>query len=624
MSFYLLFLQINTNNLDTPLMCQKVDILLVTPPFVQWNCPYPASPVLTGFLKKKKYSVSQVDLSIELIIRLFSKSSLIQLFDENLKDSKYSKKIYSIFNNRQKYIDTIDFVIRFLQTNDQTMAYRIVSDSFLPDTNQKMTDDDIDWAFGTIGITEKARYMATLYIEDLGEYISELFSPSFGFNRYAESIRHSAHHFEELEKAINTHEKILDDQFFKLLNENLEKFSPKIIGFSIPFPGNLLSTLKACKYLKSKYPDIKLVWGGGYVNTELRTIKTTEVFKYVDFISLDDGEMPLIQILEHVLNDLPKEKLVRTYCLEDKQVKYYDGTNDQSVLFSELPAPDYTGLPINKYISVIEVTNPMHKLWSDGFWNKLVLAHGCYWHKCTFCDTSLDYIARYEPDTAINIVDKIERIIAQTGKYGFHFTDEAAPPKLLREISEELIKRKLQISWWTNIRFEKAFNNELCLLMAQSGCIAVSGGLEVASDRILKLINKGVTIEQARDVATNMTNNGIMVHAYLMYGFPTQTALETIDSLEVVRDFFEKGLLQSAFWHRFTMTAHSPIGCNPKNFGVKALENKEFDFANNDIEHIDNTGCDHDKYAEGLRIALYNYMHGVGFDIAVKKWFKLK
>ena len=305
----------------------------------------------------------------------------------------------------------------------------------------------------------------------------------------------------------------------------------------------------------------------------------------------------------------------------DGKLFFSPGKADDNLPYKELKTPYYTGLPIGKYLSIIELTNPMHKLWSDGFWNKLVLAHGCYWAKCTFCDTKLDYICRYDPDTAKNIVDKIENIIIQTGKRGFHFADEAAPPKLLKEVAEELIKRNVQISWWTNIRFEKAFSNELCFLLAKSGCIAMSGGLEVASERILKLINKGVTIEQARNATRNMTNNGIMVHAYLMYGFPSQTEKETIDSLNVVRSMFEEGLLQSAFWHKFTLTVHSDIYTKQNEFGIKVNKLLPFNFALNGVEHKDLSGINHERFAKGLRVAVYNYMHGTGFDIPVKKWF---
>src|SRR5690606_20782579 len=231
--------------------------------------------------------------------------------------------------------------------------------------------------------------------------------------------------------------------------------------------------------------------------------------------------------------------------------------------------------------------NPMHRMWSDGRWNKLTMAHGCYWGKCTFCDISLDYIKVYEPIVAKLLADRMEELIAQTGQNGFHFVDEAAPPALMRELALEIIRRKLAVTWWANIRFEKSFTRDLCQLLKASGCIAVSGGLEVASDRLLGLIKKGITVAQVARVNKHFTEAGIMVHAYLMYGFPTQTAQETIDSLEMVRQMFGAGILQSAFWHQFAMTAHAPVGLQPELYGVVKETEAVGSFANNDIVHRD-------------------------------------
>jgi hypothetical protein len=268
--------------------------------------------------------------------------------------------------------------------------------------------------------------------------------------------------------------------------------------------------------------------------------------------------------------------------------------------------------------------NPMHRMWSDGRWNKLTMAHGCYWGKCTFCDISLDYIKIYEPVAANLLCDRMEEMIAQTGQNGFHFVDEAAPPALMRALALEILRRKLAVSWWTNIRFEKSFSHDLCQLLKASGCIAVSGGLEVASDRLLELIQKGVTVSQVAQVTRNFTEAGIMVHAYLMYGFPTQTAQETIDSLEMVRQMFELGILQSGFWHQFAMTAHSPVGMYPEQFGVK-IENPIIgSFANNDLVHNDPKGTDHDTFSYGLKKSLFNFMQGIGFDLPLQEWFEFK
>lgn len=286
-----------------------------------------------------------------------------------------------------------------------------------------------------------------------------------------------------------------------------------------------------------------------------------------------------------------------------------------------MPAPNYAGLPYKKYVSFLDVVNPMHRMWTDKRWNKLTISHGCYWRQCSFCDVSLDYIANYQNSTADILVDKIEKIIKDTGITGFHFVDEAAPPKMLKALSKKLIERNLSITWWTNIRFEKTFNFELCELMAKSGCIAVTGGLEVASDRLLAKMRKGVDIAQVTRVTNNFSENGIMVHAYLMYGFPTETQQETIDSLEVVRQLFEKNCIQSAYWHLFTTTIHSPIGKNPDEFEIIITGPVFQGFAKNDLWHEDPEGTEHTNYTMGLNRALNSYLNNEGFDEEIEHWF---
>jgi len=250
----------------------------------------------------------------------------------------------------------------------------------------------------------------------------------------------------------------------------------------------------------------------------------------------------------------------------------------------------------------------------------LTMAHGCYWGKCTFCDISLDYIKNYEPVAAKLLADRMEEMIAQTGERGFHFVDEAAPPALMRGLALEILRRGMKVSWWTNIRFEKSFTADLCRLLSASGCIAVSGGLEVASNRLLELIQKGVTVEQVAQVSRNLTESGIMVHAYLMYAYPTQTVQETVDSLEMVRQMFEMQIIQSGFWHQFALTAHSPVGMEPEKYGVEPI-NEAISFAHNDVQFVDSTGIDHDVFSFGLKKSLYNYMHDRCFEMSLQEWF---
>ena len=459
--------------------------------------------------------------------------------------------------------------------------------------------DDLHFAFGSMGKQDKAKHIATMYLEDLGNLIKDTIDPYFGFSRYAESLGRSANSFDELYAALNAPATYIDTILLHIVEQYINKVSPSLVCLSVPFPGNLYTSLRCGQYIKNKYPSIKVAMGGGFANTELRSLSDPRVFEFYDFITLDDGEAPLEVLINHLDGKIAAQELKRCFTLVDGKVQYINNSIWPDYKQANVGTPDYSGLLLDKYISAIEVVNPMHSLWSDGRWNKLTMAHGCYWGKCTFCDISLDYIKTYEPVTASLLVDRIETLIAQTGQTGFHFVDEAAPPSLMKALSIEIIRRKLVVSWWANVRFEKSFTRDLCQLLKSAGCIAVSGGLEVASDRLLALIDKGITVSQVAKVSQHFSEAGIMVHAYLMYGFPTQTDQETIDSLEMVRQMFETGVLQSAFWHLFTMTAHSPVGLDPDKYKVIKQTNEIGTFANNDIVHIDPTGADQEIYGSG-------------------------
>ncbi len=599
-------------------------ILLLTPPFTQLNTPYPATAYLKGFLNTKNIASVQADLGIEVTIELFSKNGLTKLFaaiDSNKELSENTRRIIAL---KEDYIQTIDGVILFLQGKNPTLAHLICKRGFLPEAARFAQTEDLAWAFGNMGVQDKAKHLATMYLEDLSDLIKESVDEHFGFSRYAEKLGRSAGNFDELYNELQKEYTFIDTILINILSQRMKDVQPQLVALSIPFPGNLYAGLRCGQWIKQHYPSAKVVMGGGFPNTELRSLSDARVFEFVDFITLDDGEAPLENLIQYLQDNKKMEELKRTFTLVNNKITYINNTACTDYRQGRVGTPDYSDFLLDKYISAIEIINPMHSLWSDGRWNKLTMAHGCYWGKCTFCDISLDYIKNYEPLTAHILCDRMEEMIAQTGQNGFHFVDEAAPPALMRSLALEIIKRKLVVSWWTNIRFEKSFTRDLCLLLKASGCIGVSGGLEVASDRLLQLIQKGITVSQVAKVNKHFTEAGIMVHAYLMYGFPTQTAQETIDSLDMVRQLFEAGILQSAFWHQFAMTAHSPVGMAPELYKVEKQTTAIGSFANNDIEHTDPTGADHDTFSFGLKKSLLNFMHGTCLDHPLHKWFDFK
>ena len=539
-------------------------ILLITPPLTQLNTPYPATAYLKGYYSAKGHEVRQMDLGIEVADRVLSRQFL-----------------ESIGLTSQARI--IEPVKSFLRGKDDTLGPRIANRSLLPEGKrfEQLDDDNLEWSFGVSGTTDKAMHLATLFVEDIADYIRENIDPHFDLVRYAEYLSNDAPTFDPLYAELQQEPSPIDRIMLQLLEAIVCDFKPDKVCLTVPFPGCLYGALRCGQWLKANI-EATVEIGGGFPNTEWRQLCDRRIYEFCHEIAIDG------------------HKDADQYC------------------------PDFSDLPLDKYLSLTEMTNPMHRLWSQGRWNKMVMAHGCYWHRCAFCDTSLDYIGNYHAPKASTVVDHMERIMAQTGRTGFHFVDEALPPKLLKEVAEEILRRGLAVSFWGNIRFEKAYTAELCDLLAEAGMVAVSGGLEVASDRLLKLIDKGVTIHQTVEACRHLRNAGIMVHTYLMYGFPTETLQESVDALETVRRMFDEGIVQSAFWHRYAMTCHSPSGLNPERFGARRTSLEPNPFCNNEVDWEPHFPYDIEAVGAALRLATYNYMNGLGLDQPVRSWFPIK
>jgi hypothetical protein len=613
-----------------------IRVLSVIPPMTQLNTPYPSTAYLTGFLRSRGVPAVQEDLALALVLSLLSKEGLQRVVAcvKALPLSKQTASVQSFAAQQARYLQTVEPVIAFLQGRDATLAHRIVSRQYLPEgprfaSLDVYVDDEggdpLGWAFGALGQTDRAKHLATLYLNDLADVLRDAVDDRFEFVRYAESLAGSQPTFEPLAQALGAPPTLVDEVLQSLTLSAVQRHTPDLVVLSVPFPGTVYAALRIAQTIKKQAPQTRIVLGGGFVNTELRELKEPRLFDFVDYVTLDAGERPLLSLIEHLQGQRSAQRLVRTFVRDaaSGEVRYIN-MMEADIAFAEVGTPTWDGLPLPQYLSLLDMLNPMHRLWSDGRWNKLTVAHGCYWKKCSFCDVSLDYISRYEGASASVLADRIDAIVQETGQTGFHFVDEAAPPKALKALATELIARQTGISWWGNIRFEKTFTPDLCQLLADSGCIAVSGGLEVASDRLLALMKKGVSVDQVACVTRAFSEAGILVHAYLMYGFPTQTVQDTVDALELVRQLFVNGCIQSGFFHRFVCTVHSPVGLNPEEYGVSLQPLPPGNFAKNDVAFVDPTGVDHEALGVGLKKAIYNYMHGIGLEEDVRSWFPFR
>lgn len=595
-------------------------VLLVIPPLTQLNTPYPSTAYLTGFLESRGVHAEQADVGIEMVLRLFSPDGLRSIFDQiHTHENDLPKEAVRMMRAERAYVQMIEPVVSFLQGRIPEAAARLIEPGVLPQGPRFRGRKRFA---RSVSIDDRAKQWASFFLEDLADLVQATITPHFSLSRYAEHIARSASSFDQITKALAAPPSRLDQWLLEAFWAHFDRVNPSLVGLSIPFPGNLYGGFLIAQAIKLRYPELPVAVGGGYVNTELRRVGDPRVFDYIDFITLDDGERPLLSLVEHLSGLRSRESLCRTLYREKNRVVYVDNPLSSDFTMTDIGCPTYRGLELDRYLTILDSTNPMHRLWSEGHWNKLTVAHGCYWKQCTFCDVGLNYISRYEMTPTDRLIQQIEYLITETGRTGFHFVDEAAPPAALKALALALLERNIKITWWGNIRFETAFSTDLCRLLSASGCIAVTAGLEAASDRLLSNMKKGITVDQTALVAAGFKEAGVLIHAYLMYGCPSETIQETVDSLERVRQLVAADLIQSAFWHRFTVTAHSPVGLNPEAHGLQILGPEFRGFAENDLLHVDHRAQTPNWIGDGLRRSLLNFLERRGLDLDVRVWFE--
>lgn len=572
-------------------------ILFLTPPLTQLNTPYPATTALMGWMKELGVEATQRDLSIEVALEVLRRYGEQPLTDE---------------------------VIAFLQGKSPDEAETLAEPGYLPEGDSFRELEHVGWIEDP---QERAKLRCSLYLDDLAAAIRDEIDPDFGFSRYAERLGAAVPDFGIVLKRLRRRsaiDRILEDKTAEALSEVFGKKggargngkgNRPIVSVTCPFPGTLIGAFRIARVVRQMLPEATLVLGGGYVNTELRFMNDPRVKRFFDVVMYDEGYAPWRELVK-------------------AQVR----TSRQNTPVPPLVRPSYAGLDLSQYIDLAETANPMHRLWSDGRWLKLQLARGCYWHKCAFCDVTLDYIKCFEMPAASALVDAMQELAEEyegtvpmktRSIPSFHFTDEAIPPILAEKLAREILQRGFVCRWWGNVRFDTSWTLPRCRLLARAGCIAVTGGLECANDRLLKLMNKGITLDSAKQALGNFAAVGIMVHTYLMYGFPTQTERELEGALKYVRDRFREGVVQSAFFHRFALTVHSPIAREPGKFGIQVDCDEKLPgkrtrrFALNEIGYVEDGAPDWARYKRPLEIALYNYMLGLGLNRSPRFFLKL-
>jgi len=605
--------------------------ILLQPPFTQLNAPYPAIWYLDRFLRDRGHDSHPYDSSIMCLRSIFSAVGLRAIFaqarlvagtKQKQQNTVVRQRIADYFRQEDDYCHSIEAICAYLSGEDPGFAYRLAVGAGIP---SGMRTEAVLGEAGGIQIDD-APALATAVLNDLSDFIRGTVDSGFETVRYAERIPASASSFETILNAVNNswilqnfYRPLLDDIFSRHPRHDSE---PVLVCLSVPFPGCLAAAVMAAQCARQHYgPAAIIILGGGYVSTELRTTEDQLLFRNFDYLAYDGGYGALLSIIDHVQSKAAKAAasaatratpttpavptaLYGTRWLDSsglqpsvvplqnpvaeqdpdyaRQFQHYREKENQAI--AEIH-PDYRAADFSQYLRIVDSPNPMHRLWNNTPWLKYRMAYGCYWQRCAFCDTQLHYIKHYQLTDQSRLLQAMEDAAGEHKLYGIHFVDEAMPPRLVRSLAAINRSRKRPFTFWGNIRFDKSWTAELCAEAAAGGLVAVSGGIEIASGKGLQIIDKGFTLNQLLVCLANFKQAGILVHAYLIYGFPGQSHQDIADSAEMVRVLLAEGLIDSAFWHRFILTTYSRLHGDYKAGSCKNLQPlyPSGSFAENDL-----------------------------------------
>lgn len=632
-------------------------VLLIQPPLVQLNSPYPSGAYLSAFFKEMGCQTRWLDLSISLFYKIFSSRGLRRLFDltseralqladkaERSGDEGTSFNLRRYVSSADLWCSWIDLITGILRGQQREKEHQFLFSPYAPRGNRM---ENFLGGLSREPTVDDVRFLCSYALADLADYITAVFDENFSLVRYAESLTVDESSFSDIEKKVDS--PVMKEFYRDVLEEKLEEEPSDgekfLVGISVPFAGTFMSALYTARFIKEKFGDrAYVVLGGGFVNTELREAKDSALGKYIDALSFDRGYGGFYQLLKRGegdagagvggtagVGDVPIYKLRQFF--SDRVIEPdWNGTKEIIQIednYTRTIVPDFSDIDFSIYPRLCDDKNPMQRLWSDGSWIKAYLAHGCYWHKCAFCDTQLDYVCAYQPADVEKLYEGLSETARQKGIYGIHFVDEALPPMALKKIallnagSEGAVSACQPFYYWGNVRFEKSFTYDLAALLSYGGLGGVSAGLEVATGDGLKNINKGTDIDSIVSACAAFKENGILVHAYMIYGFWNDTAQNIINSMETLRQFFAAGLLDSAFWHKFILTKNSRVmeewekGLHPELKPIFPAGKSIF--AGNCL-HFEGEKR-FAKWGAVLDKALTSWMHGKKLEMPVRKWF---
>jgi hypothetical protein len=362
------------------------------------------------------------------------------------------------------------------------------------------------------------------------------------------------------------------DPFHAYVQESLiprlRKERCDVVGLSVCFPGQLQPAYAFAIAIKQALPDVHLTCGGPGMTQMLVRLSGQRLARALgpfDSACVFEGERTLLALLR-ALDEKRQLREIPNVVVRDRLLgaRWLQGHGMEDL--RTLPAPDFDGLPLESYFA------PRRVLPYDP-------TRGCYWGKCTFCHYGLAEVgtASYrERDPAV-VVDHLRELSGRYGTRSFYFSQDSIAPKTLVKLSQAIVDAGLDVRWATDLKPEKYLTAERASVMRQAGAVACALGVESASPRVLRLIDKGAPPDVVSDVIGHLAAAGIAAEAMCFTDFPTETHAEAVETLDFLRS--RRAEVALYLVGEFGLTHGSLVAQDPALFDIRetwALDGDHF------------------------------------------------
>jgi len=328
------------------------------------------------------------------------------------------------------------------------------------------------------------------------------------------------------------------------------KQKPDVVGISVNYDLQWHFSLVMGLILKQR--GVKVVFGGNFFST----LSNKKFFPLsMDFAVIGEGENSFVEVIKSLnknssVDDVPGVMFWKNNSVIVNNPKPLENLDS-------IPFPDYSWFNPREYFMPRPVL-------------PILTSRGCYWRKCAFCVHHKNFLG-YRQRSVENVIDEL-RFHLSCGLRYFNFVDEMISAQRFEQISDAVKKNNLNINFIGMAKPTKDFTYDIFKKMFDAGCRMMLWGVESGNQRILDLIDKGTKVEDMKKVLEDCSRAGIKNHVFLIFGFPTETYDELLDTLKFVKS--NKDVLDCVNKGPFALQAGSEVFANPAKFGITNIHNK--------------------------------------------------